>query len=53
MNGYIKIVMTRLDGSRSEAKIKEVTQPMVDAVDAAIYTMMTGKRYKPAKKKAK
>jgi len=51
MKGYLKIILSRPDGRRSESKIKDPNPAMIDAAEEAIYTMMTGVRFKPAKKK--
>jgi len=54
MKGYLKIILARPDGRRSESKLKDPNPAMIEAAEEAIYTMMTGVRFKPAKpKKAK
>lgn len=51
---YIKLIVTTPDGLRAESKIKgsAVTTAMIDAARELEYTIMTGKRYVPAKKRS-
>lgn len=53
MRGYLKIILSRPDGRRSESKLKDPNPAMIEAAEEAIYTMMTGVRFEPAKPKKK